>query len=198
MNRLVDYCCAEIEVKKSRFIAELFPIETQSEARNLIKSQKEKYFDARHVVHAFVIGDTGEVLGCSDDGEPGGTAGRPALDVLKGSGISYCILTITRYFGGTLLGTGGLVKAYGDSAKEVLAVAKSKPIVKTVPFSFSTGYDFYENAKKICLRYGCDDIREDFQTDIKISGFVPEKKFEEFASEILNSSNGKVVCSVLE
>ncbi|MCR5698869.1 MAG: YigZ family protein [Treponemataceae bacterium] len=197
MNRLSEYCTFELEVKKSRFIAELFPVETQNEARTLIKNQKEKYFDARHVVHAFVIGDNGEILGCSDDGEPGGTAGRPALDVLKGSGITYCILTVTRYFGGTLLGTGGLVKAYGDSAKGVLALAQSKPIVKTVSFCFSTGYDFYENAKKICLRYGSEDLSEDFQTDIKISGLVPEQNFESLASEILNTSNGKVRVSAL-
>ena len=111
----------ETVVKGSRFLAEAIPCQKQEEARAILKAQKEKYSDATHVVHAFVLGKAGEVMGMSDDGEPGGTAGRPVLDVLKGSGATDIMLTVTRWFGGTLLGTGGLVKAYGGAAKELLS-----------------------------------------------------------------------------
>ena len=102
MDILLEYCATETIVKKSRFIAELFPIETQAEARDVLKNQKQKYADAAHVVHAFVCGLEGQISGMSDDGEPSGTAGRPAYDVLKGRNLTNLILTITRYFGGTL------------------------------------------------------------------------------------------------
>ena len=124
MNCILEHFQTEIVIKHSRFIAEVFPVQTQSQARELLKEQKQKYFDSTHVVHAFVIGKNCEVLGMSDDGEPSGTAGRPVLDVLKGSGCTNIMLTVTRYFGGTLLGTGGLVKAYSDSAKAVLEITK--------------------------------------------------------------------------
>ena len=147
MDILKDYTRSEFTVKGSRFLSELFPCETQADARNLIKSQKTKYADSTHVVHAFVIGLGGEILGMSDDGEPSGTAGRPALDVLKGYGCTNVLLTITRWFGGTLLGTGGLVKAYGDGAKQVLAVATEAelfvPYIEKKDFSFTCDYGTY-------------------------------------------------------
>ena len=120
MEVLSEYASAELEIKKSRFLAEAFPVSSQSEARNLLKAQKERYDDATHVVHGLVLGNAAEILGMSDDGEPAGTAGRPVLDVVKGRGCTNILVTVTRWFGGTLLGTGGLVKAYGDSAKAVL------------------------------------------------------------------------------
>ena len=123
MDILKEYISTELIIKNSRFLNELFPCSEQSEARGIIKAQKQKYADATHVVHAFVLGLSGEVLGMSDDGEPSGTAGHPALDVLKGKNCTNLVLTITRWFGGTLLGTGGLVKAYGDCAKSVLQAA---------------------------------------------------------------------------
>ena len=98
---------------------------SQNQARELIKSQKAKYADATHVVHAFIIGTSAEIMGMSDDGEPSGTAGRPALDVLKGRKCTNLVLTVTRWFGGTLLGTGGLVKAYSGGAKQVIEKADS-------------------------------------------------------------------------
>ncbi len=128
-------------VKNSRFLAELFPVTTQEGARALITAQKNRWPDIRHVVHAFAIGPQANILGCSDDGEPAGTAGRPALEVLKGSGITNVLLTIARWFGGTKLGTGGLVHAYGDAARGVLATAQTREIVAqatlavTVPFA---------------------------------------------------------------
>ena len=105
----------EIIIKGSRFISEVFSVSSQQEARDRLHEQKLRYSDATHVCHCFIAGLKAETCGMSDDGEPSGTAGRPMLDILKGSGITNILVTVTRYFGGTLLGTGGLVTAYGDS-----------------------------------------------------------------------------------
>lgn len=110
----------EIEEKKSRFIAHIEPATTEEEAVEFINKIKKQYFDARHNCYAFVIGDNSELTRCSDDGEPSGTAGRPMLEVLTGEGITNVVAVVTRYFGGTLLGTGGLVRAYQASLKEGL------------------------------------------------------------------------------
>lgn len=176
MEALAEYACAELEIKRSRFLAEVFPVSSQAEARSLLKQQKEKYEDATHVVHGFVLGPAGEVLGMSDDGEPAGTAGRPVLDVLKGRGCTNILLTVTRWFGGTLLGTGGLVKAYGDSAKAVLEVASFHELVLCRPFHFSVDYDQYQLVKRYLdsgLATGdFSSLTEDFGTQIQLAGFV--------------------------
>ena len=140
MDILSSYVKFEESIKGSRFLSELFPCSSQSQARDIIKSQKEKYSDSSHVVHAFITGKNGEVMGMSDDGEPSGTAGRPTLDVLKGRLCTNTMLTITRWFGGTLLGTGGLVKAYSSGAKNVISLADSEklfaPLVEKSDFFF--------------------------------------------------------------
>ena len=157
----------------------------------MLKAQKSKYCDATHVVHAFIIGDTGGIMGMSDDGEPSGTAGRPVLDVLKGSGITNILLTVTRYFGGTLLGTGGLVHAYSGGAKDVLALARTEPLVKKTDFVFSIPYDKYENVKRSMSKYHICNIAEDFQTDITISGTIYECEAKDFSAHIFDMTQGK-------
>ncbi|MBQ7840283.1 MAG: YigZ family protein [Lachnospiraceae bacterium] len=110
----------ELVEKKSRFIATVRPVESEEEAVAFIEEMKKKYWDARHNCSAFVIGKKAELTRCSDDGEPSGTAGRPMLEVLLGEGIRNIAVVVTRYFGGTLLGTGGLVRAYSGAVKEGL------------------------------------------------------------------------------
>ena len=110
----------EIVEKKSRFIATVRSAATEQEAASFIEEMKKKYWDARHNCSAFVIGSRGEMTRCSDDGEPGGTAGRPMLEVLLAEEIRNVAVVVTRYFGGTLLGTGGLVRAYTMAVKEGL------------------------------------------------------------------------------
>ncbi len=190
------HCAQTLIIKNSRFIAEVFPVASQNEAREKLKEQKQKYSDSRHVVHAFVIGNTGQILGSSDDGEPSGTAGRVVLDFLKGSGITNIILTVTRYFGGTLLGTGGLVKAYGDSAKSVLQECKEagllEPLVEKTHFSFCVSYDKYEQLKHLLKSFPVTNINEEFLSEIKISGSVEKESFADFSTTLKNFSNGKI------
>ena len=114
----------EIVEKKSRFIATVRPIETEEEAVAFVNEMKKKYWDARHNCSAFVIGSRQEVTRCSDDGEPAQTAGRPMLDVLLREGITNVAVVVTRYFGGVLLGTGGLVRAYQSATQAGLAASK--------------------------------------------------------------------------
>lgn len=113
----------EIIEKKSRFIANVAPASSEEEAVAFIDSIRKKYYDARHNCPAFIIGRNRELTRCSDDGEPSGTAGKPILEVLLSEGVTNVVVVVTRYFGGTLLGTGGLVRAYTQAAKEGLADA---------------------------------------------------------------------------
>ena len=107
----------EIVEKKSRFIASVIPVENEEEALEFIEKTKKQYWDARHNCFAYVIGERGQLQRCSDDGEPNGTAGKPMLDVLLGNELRNVAVVVTRYFGGTLLGTGGLVRAYSQAVK---------------------------------------------------------------------------------
>lgn len=192
MEALAEYACAELEIKRSRFLAEVFPVSNQSEARSLLKQQKEKYEDATHVVHGFVIGPAAEILGMSDDGEPAGTAGRPVLDVLKGRDCTNILLTVTRWFGGTLLGTGGLVKAYGDSAKAVLAVASFHELVLCRPFHFAVDYDQYQLVKRYLDSPEFTGLTENFGTRVELNGLVETESAQKLAAYITDLTKGAV------
>ncbi len=209
MDILKSYTSAEIEVKKSRFIAEAFPIAGQQEARELLKAQKQKYADAAHVVHAFAVGIAGSagvaggtelcgtnkgsapILGCSDDGEPPGTAGRPVLEVLKGRRVTNILLTVTRYFGGTLLGTGGLVKAYGSAAKAVLDIAETLPSIPVRQFSLVVSYELYERVKRYLAEQGAEIGTELFGEQVGIAGSIHEDRYEALAAGVREISAGR-------
>lgn len=187
---LKEYASAKLNIKNSQFLAELFPLESQVQARIILKEQKKKYQDATHVVHAFVIGSSGEILGCSDDGEPSGTAGHPALAVLKGSCITGVMLTITRWFGGTLLGTGGLVKAYTESAKAVLLTAKTECLIEKYNFEIICQYPNYEFIK---IHFGdlAIDVKSiDFTEVVTIRGSIPVENKNALCEFIKNACNG--------
>ncbi|SDB30067.1 YigZ family protein [Eubacterium oxidoreducens] len=113
----------EITEKKSRFIATVLKVTSESEAQAEINRLKKQYWDARHNCYAYVIGNAGEITRCSDDGEPSGTAGRPILDIITRANVQDCLVVVTRYFGGTLLGTGGLVRAYSQATQAGLAAS---------------------------------------------------------------------------
>ena len=125
---LLDGGQGEIVEKKSRFIANVRPVETEEEAVAFIEEMKKKYYDARHNCSAFSVGVEQPTLRCSDDGEPSGTAGKPMLEVIMGANIHNIAVVVTRYFGGTLLGTGGLVRAYTQATQE--GIKNSKVIEK--------------------------------------------------------------------
>ena len=194
MKVLLNNPVNEINIKGSRFIAEVFTVTTQAEARAKLHEQKLRYSDATHVCHCFISGLKAEACGMSDDGEPSGTAGRPMLDVLKGSGITNIRITVTRYFGGTLLGTGGLVKAYGDSVKEVLTLCQTEEYIERSNFSFECDWSIYETVKHKIEVVHISDVKEEFASGVKLTGRIYSSEFNELKELIKNLSKGKILC----
>ena len=182
----------ELNVKNSRFLAEAFFVENAEAAREKLREQKARYADASHVVHAFVVGPEGNVMGCSDDGEPSGTSGRPTLEVLKGSGVTNVILTVTRWFGGTKLGTGGLVKAYTESAQGVVALMRTHELVAMSSFALDVPYGLYEQVKKLLASSGAEALAETFGEEVVLSGRLREAEMEKLAVQLRDMSRGRI------
>lgn len=131
----------EIEEKKSRFIANVSPAKTEEEALAFIEKMKKKYWDARHNCYAYVLGEKAQLVRFSDDGEPSGTAGKPILEVLLGMEVRNLVVVVTRYFGGTLLGTGGLVRAYTQAAHAGMAAGQTGTMIYGTEFKITTDYN---------------------------------------------------------
>ena len=189
---------AEITVKKSVFRAEVFYTNNAQEAKETVKRQKDQYRDARHVVHAFVIGESGAVLGCSDDGEPAGTAGQPVLAVLKGSGITNILVTVTRWFGGTLLGTGGLVKAYSTAAKEVLAKVHTEPLIQKAEFTCECSYENHNPLLRAAAHLPISFAQTEFAQTVRLSGSIPLEYCNELAQLVTEITKGASSVQFLE
>lgn len=188
---------SEVIEKKSRFIAIAYPVHAEEEALAFIEKQKKKYWDARHHCFAYVIGEKNQIQRCSDDGEPSGTAGKPILDVLLGGEIHDAIIIVIRYFGGTLLGTGGLVRAYGLSAKE--AVESSVIAKKILGKKYKIETD-YNGVGKLQYRIGQMELHTlDTQyTDVvHMYLIVPLSKVEAFEKQITEATSGKAVIEML-
>ncbi len=185
----------EFTVKKSRFIATLIPVASGDEARNIVRETRKEHPGCRHVVHAFVTGRQGELPGMSDDGEPAGTAGKPVLAILKGSGLTETLITVVRYFGGIKLGTGGLVKAYAQAARGALAGAETRALVRRSCFSLSLPYSLYDGFRKLSKPFHIEVINEDFTGEIVISARLPYELRSDFIRQIGDLSAGQVEIS---
>ena len=181
---------AELVVRKSRFLAEATPVASAEAARELQRERKRIYADANHVVFAFICGPQGGVMGCSDDGEPSGTAGRPVFEVLKGSGITNVLLTVTRWFGGTLLGTGGLVHAYTECARLALAGAPVAELVPLTRFTLALSYVQYENVRRRFPDYAAEITGEEFAAAVTLSCVLPSANYEAFSAMVRDLTNG--------
>jgi uncharacterized YigZ family protein len=169
-----DRVRVEIRVSNSRFIATAGPTATVDAARALITEVRKEMPDATHHVYAYVIGHGATTtLGMSDDGEPSGTAGRPALAVLQGSGLGDVTLVITRYFGGTLLGTGGLVHAYGDAAKAAVAALPRAEKIERRTLRVTLPYAAYEQARRLVVAHAGRIVDEVFAADVTIDVLLP-------------------------
>ena len=188
---------AEIIEKKSRFIATVRPVKDEDEARAFIDEMKKKYWNATHNVFAYQIGDRNEIQRCSDDGEPQGTAGKPVLDVLAGEDIKNTAIVVTRYFGGTLLGTGGLVRAYGKSAKEGILSAGVAEMVLYRKFSIVTDYPTSGKIQYEILQDG-HIIHDTIYTENVEFIVLTEADFaDSFNSKMIDVSNGKAQINML-
>ena len=186
-------------VVNSRFIATLAPAFSIDEARAVMARIKKEFADAAHNVSAYIIGGGNTLTEYfSDDGEPSGTAGKPALAVLRGSGLGDVALVITRYFGGTLLGTGGLVKAYTESAQMVVnAVGRGRRISVHVVM-LVIPYNLLERVRLLGTRHHGKVLGEDFAGDITMTMQLPVDEFEVFQSGLRELSAGKLQAEVIE
>ena len=186
-------------VVNSRFIATLAPVFSAEEARAFLARIKREFADASHNVPAYVIGGGNTITEyCSDDGEPSGTAGRPVLAVLRGSGLGDAVVVVTRYFGGTLLGTGGLVKAYTESTQLVVnAIGRGQRVTVYVSM-LAIPYNLLERIRLIVTRNSGEVLGEDFAGDITMTLQFPIAKFDMFQSELRDLSAGKLIAEVIE
>lgn len=189
----------ELVVVNSRFIATAAPAFSVEEARTFINKIRGEFADASHNVPVFVIGHGSSVIShCTDDGEPSGTAGRPALAVLQGSGISDIVVVVTRYFGGTKLGTGGLVRAYGDSVREVLRVLPLAEKVATQVLMMAIPYNLYERARLLVGDCHGELVDVDFAADVTLTTRFRLEHVTSFQARLQDLSAGKVAAEIIE
>lgn len=189
----------EYTAMNSKFIATIAPAFSIDEARAFISKIKKEFADASHNVSVYIIGGGNTVTEYfSDDGEPSGTAGKPALTVLRGSGLGDVVLVITRYFGGTLLGTGGLVKAYTESAQLVVNQVKRGRRVPIHVGQIAIPYNLLERVRILVIKHQAQIISEEYVEDVRIKLLVRQEAFESFQSDLRELSAGKIQVQVIE
>ena len=181
----------ELIEKKSRFIATVIPAENEEEALAFIEAMKKKYWNATHNCSAYVIGEKGQLKRCSDDGEPSGTAGRPMLEVLEGEGIRNVAVVVTRYFGGTLLGTGGLVRAYSASVKAGLASSVIITKIPGVKLKIETDYTGLGKIQYLLGEMGIRTLDSQYTDHVELDVLVPETMLERVKAELIEGTNGQ-------
>lgn len=189
----------EMRVSNSRFVATGAPAFTVDEARGFIARIRAEFADATHNVPAYVIGNGATTVAhCHDDGEPAGTAGRPMLAVLQGSGLGDVAVVVTRYFGGTKLGTGGLVRAYGDAVKALLAVLPRAEKVTTVTAMVEAPYALLERLRLLAEAQGGLILDETFAAAVTLAIRFRSERFASFADAVRELSHGDVEAVAIE
>ena len=200
-KRFIPAAPARIEnkVANSRFIADATPAFSVDEAKAFIAGVKLQYPDASHHVPAFLIGHGNSVTAhCSDDGEPSGTAGRPVLSVVQGSGLGDIVVVVTRYFGGTKLGTGGLVRAYSGAARDVLAALPRAVKIPTYTVMVAVEYSLFERVRLLVTKHGGKTLDEDFGADVTVTAQFAMDALEPFQNELSELTQGKVQSEIIE
>jgi uncharacterized YigZ family protein len=188
---------AEIKVANSRFIATLAPAFSVDEARAFINRIKEEFSDASHNVPVFLIGHGDSVTAhCSDAGEPSGTAGRPALAVLQGSGLGDVVVVVTRYFGGTKLGTGGLVRAYSDAVRAALEKVGRSARVMTDTVMLAFPYTYLERVRRMAAACGGTILEEEFAADVTVTARFRVENTPLFQAQVVELTSGTISAEV--
>lgn len=181
----------ELVEKKSRFIATVIPVESEEEALEFIAAMKKKYWNATHNCFAYVIGENYEIQRCSDDGEPQGTAGRPMLDVLLGEEIHNTAVVVTRYFGGTLLGTGGLVRAYAKSVQEGLRGSTVIEKKAGTLLRIRTDYNGIGKIQYLLGQRGLTITNSEYTDIVMVETLVPADQVDELLEAVTEGTNGR-------
>ena len=185
----------EFVERRSRFIGRVKPVKTEEDAVSFIRACKSKYWDASHNVYAYSLRE-GSVRRYSDDGEPQGTAGVPVLEVLQKSGVTDLVVVVTRYFGGVLLGAGGLVRAYTQSAKDALDAAGISVVRRWVEVAVPCPYSFFERLKLELEAHGGVLGEVEYAADVTVHALLPEERAEAFSARLTELAAGGVAAQV--
>ena len=195
--RIIEYGgMGEIEEKKSRFIAHVAAASTEAEALAFIESKKKEYWDARHNCYAFILGEQGQTMRFSDDGEPSGTAGKPILEVLVNSGIRNLVVVVTRYFGGTLLGTGGLVRAYTQATQAGLAASRICTMCYGYGMTIVTDYNGVGKLQYLLGQKNIPIEASEYAEQVTIQIKVPYEEKDSLIHEMTEATAGKAQITV--
>lgn len=188
---------AELEIKRSRFLALLAPVADEDEAREVISQRRSEHPKARHHCTAFVVDPDSRTRRFSDDGEPAGTAGAPILDVLVGHELTYVLAVVTRYFGGTLLGAGGLVRAYGDATSEAVAASAVVRYSQRVPVTMTVDYALAAAIDRMAVAAGWTTEAE-YAAEVVVTVFIPPAELDAGLRSLADVSGGSVEPAVGE
>ena len=181
--------------KKSKFICHLFLVNNADEIAEILKSEKKRYFDARHHCYAYILGDDGNDYKCSDDGEPSGTAGRPMLEILQREGLTDILCVVTRYFGGTLLGTGGLVRAYSESLKDAIDKSTFIEESKAIKVRYTYSYSFDAKVSQYFREKNIKVLDTSYLDNVTSEIVVKDNEYETVKGDLVNITNGSVLIS---
>ena len=186
----------EYTEKKSRFLGEIHPVSTESEAAAVVAQARKRYYDARHHCYAWVLGEDGAVKKASDDGEPSGTAGRPILDVIERKNLKNVLVVVIRYFGGVKLGASGLVRAYAGASAEVLSSADviEKTLCDTPKIIID--YPQYGGLASKLTEWETVPVNEIFEDKVTLSFEIPVSETESFHQKLIDTLNGRLKWSL--
>ncbi len=190
------YAQASFVEKKSRFIGYITPVQTEEQAQEFIQTISKKHFDATHNVYAYILRE-GQIRRYSDNGEPQGTAGIPTLDVLQKEGLTDVCVVVTRYFGGIMLGGGGLVRAYSHSAKIAVDEAELVNMVVCKEVNIKCEYSFYGKLTYILPSYNIVVKSSDFASEVELSIIIRADRYDAFLKELTELSNGQVIPNII-
>ena len=186
----------EYEEKKSRFIGELYPVKSEEEAQEILQQVRKKYYDARHHCFAYVLGEKGEIKKQSDDGEPSRTAGMPILDVLTGEDLRDALLVVTRYFGGTLLGTGGLVRAYTEAAKAAVAGRRLMEALDGYEAVCEAPYTLVGKLQYLARQQEVPELSIEYGAAVTFTWFLTPEKRDAFEEAVRDLSGGALTLAI--
>ena len=183
----------EVTEKKSKFIAHVMPVASEEEALKFIEEKKKQYWDARHNCYAYIIGGDTESMRFSDDGEPSGTAGKPILDVLQKRNLKNVAVVVTRYFGGVLLGTGGLVRAYTESTQKGIEAAEVCRMIPMVKIKSVLDYSYIGKIKYILAQNEAELLSEEYETDVTLVFGLPFEQKNSIIKKLTEATNGHTI-----
>ena len=192
MKKIIKNGQGEYIEKKSKFIAHIFNVESEQQAAAIIAEVKKNYWDARHNCYAYILGNKGEIQRFSDDGEPSGTAGKPILEVLSGNECSNCLCIVTRYFGGVLLGTGGLIRAYTSASKEALDDCLTGELVEGVHAYLDADYNYVGKIQHLCIQDDIPVVNTEYSDNVIFELMMEKQVRQKFEKALTEMSSGSI------